>query len=352
MSALPQNETDVPPVSPVEAGDIFERLAGEAILLVAVSGGPDSVALLALLAEWARAPGRPAVHGATVDHGLRSGSAGEAEAVSALCERFGVPHATRRWEGPKPARSIQAEARRARYALLAEEARRLGGAVIVTAHTLDDQAETMLMRLAHGSGPSGLVGMRERAETDGVPLARPLLGIPKARLLATVEARGLPFVRDPSNADPRFERVRWRGLTPGLAEAGLTAERFGRLAQRMARLDAAAEQRARQVFAAARLPGAAADGGIRLDVPALMAEPEEIVLRVIGRALDAVGGAGDGYGRLERLEDCVQALRGAAAARSAIRRTLSGCMISLGRDGVLLLEREGRRRRGVHPATS
>ena len=105
----------------------------------------------------------------------------------------------RRWEGLKPASGVQAQARRARYMLLANEARRLGGATLVTAHTLDDQAETMLMRLAHGSGPSGLAGMRGRSEVNGVPLARPLLGIPKARLVATAEARGLPFMCDPSN---------------------------------------------------------------------------------------------------------------------------------------------------------
>jgi tRNA(Ile)-lysidine synthase len=282
---------------------------------------------------------------------LRPDSAAEALAVAELCGRLGVPHAVLSWEGAKPARSIQAEARRARYALLAGEARRLDCAVIVTAHTLDDQAETMLMRLAHGSGPAGLAGMRERAETGGVPLLRPLLRLPKARLVATAEARRLPFVRDPSNADPRFERVRWRRMAPLLAEAGLTAERLGRLAERMARLEAAARQRAQEAFAATRRPDALG-GGIRLDFSALLAEPEEIVLRVTGLALDAVGAAAGGYDRLERLEDCVQALCAAAKTGFAIRRTLSGCIVSLGRDGVLLLEREGQRRRGVHPATS
>lgn len=342
----------MPPVSSLEAGELFQGLSQERGLLVAVSGGPDSVALLALLAEWARAPGRPKLHAATVDHGLRPESAGEAVVVAKLCERLGVLHATLRWEGVKPTRGIQAEARRARYALLAGEARRLGGAAIVTAHTLDDQAETMLMRLAHGSGPSGLVGMRETAETEGVVLVRPLLGVAKAQLIATVRARDLPFVSDPSNVDPRFERVRWRELMPALAEEGLTAGRFGRLAERMARLEEAAKQRAREVYAAARLPGEGVGDRIRLDFSALAVEPEEIVLRVVGLALDEVSTASSGYGRLERLEDCVRALLTAARAGSAIRRTLSGCMVALGRDGVLILKREGPRRRGVHPATS
>jgi len=351
LSALPQGETIVSPVSSLEAGELFQGLSQERALLVAVSGGPDSVGLLALLAEWARGPGRPQLHAATVDHGLRPEAAAEADAVAGLCHRLGVTHATLRWEGVKPAAGIQAEARRARYALLGEQARRLGGAVLVTAHTRDDQAETMLMRIAHGSGPSGLAGMRARTEVEGVALARPLLGIPKFRLIETALARGLPFVSDPSNADARFERVRWRELMPALTREGLTAERFGRLAERMARLEDAVRQRTRDVFAAVSLPCEPGEARVRLDFSALVVEPEEIVLRVIALALDAAA-SGSGYGRLERLEDCVRALLVAARADSAIRRTLSGCMVRLGRDGVLTLEREGARRRGVHPATS
>ncbi|MCR4519990.1 MULTISPECIES: tRNA lysidine(34) synthetase TilS [Bosea] len=351
MSAAPLAE-DIAPVSPVEAGAAFEGLSGETALLVAVSGGPDSVALLALLAAWAQMPGRPALHAATVDHGLRPGSAEEAAAVAGLCAKLGVSHATLRWEGAKPASRVQAEARRARYALLANEARRLCSATLVTAHTLDDQAETMLMRLAHGSGPSGLAGMRERSEVDGIPLVRPLLGIPKERLVATAEARGLPFVRDPSNRDPRFERVRWREVMPVLAEQGLTAERLGRLAERMARLDEAAAHRASKIFVEAVLPNEAAGSRLRLDFSALVVEPEEIVLRVLGLALDAVRPEGEGYGRLERLEACGAVLIEAARAGSTARRTLSGCVLSLGRDGVLTLQAEPPRRRGVHPSAS
>lgn len=352
MSAAVPSEAVSRPVSPVEAGLLFEGLSREARLLAAVSGGPDSIALLALLAEWAKTPGRPELQAATVDHGLRPEAAAEAEEVAALCRALGVPHRTLRWEGKKPGSAVQALARRARYALLGAEARRLGGAVLVTAHTLDDQAETMLMRLAHGSGPSGLVGMRERAERDGLVLVRPLLGIAKARLVATAQVRGLPFISDPSNNDTRFERVRWRAAMPLLAQRGVTAERLGRLAERMARLDAVADRRADEIFASVRLPERRGDEGLRLDFSRLAEEPEEIVLRVLALALEAVAPPADRYGRLERLEDCQRAMLAAAGAGVATRRTLSGCIVALGAGGVLSLRREGVRRRGVHPATS
>ncbi|WP_377840475.1 tRNA lysidine(34) synthetase TilS [Bosea sp. UC22_33] len=351
MSAAPI-VTHSAPVSLAEAGVAFEGLAHETALLVAVSGGPDSVALLALLAIWAQMPGRPPLHAATVDHGLRPESAAEAAAVATLCAELGVGHATLRWDGLKPASGLQAEARRARYALLANEARRRGGATLVTAHTLDDQAETMLMRLAHGSGPSGLVGMRGWSEINGVPLARPLLGMSKARLVATAEARGLSFVRDPSNRDQRFERVRWREVMPVLAEQGLTAERLRRLAARMERLDEAAAHRAGNVMAEVVLPNEVVESRLRLNFSALIIEPEEIVLRVLGLALDAAMPGSGEYGRLERLEACGAALIQAARAGLALRRTLSGCVLSLGRDGVLTLQVEPPRRRGIHPSAS
>jgi tRNA(Ile)-lysidine synthase len=289
------------------------------------------------------------LHAATVDHGLRPEAAGEAAAVAALCAQLGVGHAILRWEGAKPESGLQAEARGARYGLLAGEARRRGGATLVTAHTLDDQAETVLMRLSHGSGPAGLAGMRRRGMVEGVVLARPLLGFPKARLVATAQARGLDFVADPSNGDRRFERVRWRQAMPALAEQGLTAERLGRLAERLARLDEAAERRARDVLEQVTLP---AEGAVRLRFSALAAEPEEIVLRVLALALDAAAPACPAYGRLERLEDCGAALTAAAQAGLGLRRTLSACVVSLGRDGVLTLTGEGRRRRGVHSSVS
>ena len=355
MSAVPQTIPADLPVGRREAADLFASLTEEARLLVAVSGGPDSVALLALLAEWAREPGRPALHAATVDHGLRAASAAEAEGVAALCAQLGVPNRILLWDGARPTTGVQERARTARYALLAQEAQRLGGAVLLTAHTQDDQVETLLMRMARGSGPSGLAAMRERVRKGPVMLARPLLGVPKARLIATVQARGLPFVTDPSNGDLRFERVRWRALMPRLADAGLSAERLALLARRIARLDQAAAQRAQALLPELLLPERLlpVDGApiLWLRFSALLAEPDEIMLRVVALVLEEIGGEGSAANRLERLEACVEALRDAARNALATRRTLSGCVLTLSADGVLTLRREGPRRRGVHPAT-
>jgi tRNA(Ile)-lysidine synthase len=350
LSAAPHAAAEPAPLTEAEAEALFSALAAEERLLVAVSGGPDSVALLALLAGWARgAAGRPEIHAATVDHGLRPEAAAEAAMVGRLCLRLAVPHAVLRWEGEKPGSGLQEQARLARYALLAEQARALGGAAIVTAHTLDDQAETLLMRMAKGSGPTGLAGMRLRGIKEGVPLARPLLGVAKARLVATCRSRGLDFASDPSNQDPRFARVRWRRLMPLLGEEGLTSARLGQLAMRLARAEQALEQRATVLLPALSTRG---DDGLRLDFAGLCREPDEIVIRVLARTLAAVQpvDAQAAEMRLERLESCALALAEAVRGGAPLRRTLAGSVLRLSGDGVLTLAREPPRRRGVHPA--
>ena len=175
---------------------------------VAVSGGPDSLALL-LLAAAAR-PGR--IEAATVDHGLRTESRAEADMVASVCGRLGVPHAllSADWSEP-PTANIQAEARTMRYRLLAGWAEQQGLPALATAHHADDQAETLLMRLARGAGVRGLGGTRARRPlTEEVALVRPLLGWRKAELVALVEGAGIEAVDDPSNRDPRHDRSRIR----------------------------------------------------------------------------------------------------------------------------------------------
>lgn len=175
---------------------------------IAVSGGPDSLALL-LLATAAR-PGL--IEAATVDHGLREESRSEAEMVAGTCRALGVPHRIlpADWSEP-PAANIQAEARAMRYRLLANWAEERGLPSLATAHHADDQAETLLMRLARGAGVRGLSGTRsKRTLTEQVVLVRPLLGWRKAELIEIVRAAGIEAVDDPSNRDPRHDRSRIR----------------------------------------------------------------------------------------------------------------------------------------------
>src|SRR6185437_6944278 len=186
------------PIALIEADAAFERLAKFDRVVLAVSGGPDSMALLILAAEWQARRGNatPLVSVATVDHGLRVESAAEAEFVGREARRLGLTHASLPWTGAKPATGIADAARNARYRLLDAHARSFGGSrvAVVTAHHLDDQAETFAMRLARGAGVDGLAAMRsERTLLDGssVMLVRPLLAFPKSRLIATLAARGV-----------------------------------------------------------------------------------------------------------------------------------------------------------------
>lgn len=175
---------------------------------IAVSGGPDSLALLLLSAA-----ARPeSVEAATVDHGLRPESSDEAAMVAERCAKLGVPHRTllADWSEP-PSSNVQAEARAMRYRLLNEWAIGRGLAAVATAHHADDQAETLLMRLARGAGVGGLGGTHaRRALSEEVMLVRPLLGWRKEELIRLVADAGLTAVDDPSNRDPRHDRSRIR----------------------------------------------------------------------------------------------------------------------------------------------
>lgn len=314
-------------------------------VLLAVSGGPDSTALLAAAA--AIGPTQR-IQVATVDHGLRVESPEEARVVAALSARFDLPHRTLPWFGAKPERGIQAAARTARYDLLARHAAAIGAACVLTAHTRDDQAETVLLRLIAGSGPMGLAGMRaERKLSGGIRLARPFLGVPKADLIAYCEARALDYVRDPSNRDPRFARVRLRSLTDVLDAEGLTAERLCRLAERCARDGAALDSASEAAFATALRP--AAGGGILLDGTHLRSLPDALVLRVVGLGLERVNPGG--AERLERLERLVfDTVLPALRRGTPSRRTLRAVLVAVTPQGDLALSPAPPRRTGILPA--
>lgn len=185
-------------------------------LAVAVSGGADSMALACLVADWC-ARRAVVVTALGVDHALRENSAKEAAQSARWLAARGIAHVTLRWRGVKPRTAIQEAARAARYALLTGWCRDNGVALLLLAHHEDDQAETVLMRLARGGDIEAMAAMRPTLVRDGIVLARPLLGISSACLRATLRARGQPWIEDPSNQDQRYERVRVRRVlaSPG-----------------------------------------------------------------------------------------------------------------------------------------
>lgn len=325
-----RNDAGEAPLSDSEAELLFAGLNAAPAVVLAVSGGPDSTALLVLAARWRKRRRKgPELIAVTVDHGLRREAAKEAAAVKRLARSLGVTHRTVKWKGGKPTSGIQEKARQARYDLLVKEAMRAGATHLVTAHTLDDQAETVLFRLARGSGIAGLGAMARMTPLGGGVLMRPFLDVPKARLVATLRARNIAFADDPSNADPKYTRVRWRALMPGLADEGLHAARLAALAARMRRANAAID---RLVDAVAHRLTVTGPATVSLDA-ALYAElPEEVALRLIGRAVASIGH--EGTVELGKLEALLSALSGAVDAGVRFRRTLAGAMVTFVRDRI------------------
>lgn len=295
------------PITPAEADALLAPLANFPHVVLAVSGGADSTALMHLTARWAERrldAIRPAILVVTIDHGLRAASAAEVLHVARLSREMGLAHRTLRWIGDKPATGIQAAAREARYRLLIDAAvEHAGGgaaAAIVTAHTADDQAETLLMRLARGSGVDGLAaipltGHITHGAPDGTsraaPVLRPLLVVPRARLVATLQAAGIAFLDDPSNSDDRFERVRVRKALALLEPLGLTRAALARTARRMQAAKSALET------AADRLEASAVRKRFEvveeIDHAGVTGEPDEIGVRLLRRLIDRIGGASE-----------------------------------------------------------
>ena len=319
-----------------DAEALFSPLTRFARVAIAVSGGPDSLALLHLAARWRAARGCDrALLVLTVDHGLRPGSRAEAEMVGRVAKEDGLPHAILTWEHGAVDARMQARARTARYDLMAAFCHAHNIPALVTAHHLDDQAETFLMRLKRGSGLDGLAAIPQEGSWAGLTLLRPLLDVPKARLVATAEDAGLPFITDPSNVDSRFERGRLRGAMASLAKLGFTAEAIALSARRLRRARAALDA-ATDGFLA-RHGETSTAGYAALDLAALCEASDEIALRALSRLLNAVGGGVDPV-RLVKLESLLAALK----AHPDKAHTLGRCRIAP-KGGRLFVFREVRK---------
>ncbi len=300
-------------------------------MAVGVSGGPDSMALALLTAQWVHAQ-NGTLTALTVDHRLRPESTAEAQHVGTILAAHGIPHRILPWEGEKPAADIQGQARHARYGLLEAWCREHHVLHLLLAHHQDDQAETLLLRLGRGSGVEGLAAMPALHEGPWVRLLRPLLTVPREQLEATVLALGGGVLRDPSNLNPRFSRVRLRQRMPLLAQEGLTPERLAATAAHLSRARAATESAVARAAAQSVTVHPAGFALVEREIFAHL--PQDWGLRLLSRLLMAVGG-GHYAPRFEQTERFYHALRTGSPADW----TLGGCRLA-SHQGRLLFCRE------------
>jgi tRNA(Ile)-lysidine synthase len=311
------------PVGDDELSALFAPLAGVGKVALAVSGGADSLALLHLFHRWRRGGSSPGAVVLTVDHRLRKESRREAAGVVAVAEAFGIAARILVWKGDHPKTGIEAAARAARYRLLLAACRDEGAGHLLLAHHRDDQAETLLLRLARGSGIFGLAGMRPQVRAGDVTIVRPLLDVPRSRLAATVAMAGLEPVADPMNNDPKFARARIRRIMPLLAADGIDPAGLAAAAKRFAAAaDAIDDAAARFMTEAVAIDDL---GVARLDRERFAAMPRETALRVLARLLAAIGG--DEYPpRSEQLSALAEAVS-AFPGKGRFKRTLGGTVV-------------------------
>jgi tRNA(Ile)-lysidine synthase len=308
----------------------FKRVA------LAVSGGADSLALMLLAHELAEATNerdRFVVY--TVDHGLRPEAADEVDFVVREAKRLGFRARVLSWTGEKPVTGVQQAARLARYRLFGEAMLRDKVEAIATAHHIEDQAETVLMRLAHGSGVEGLRGMDTFSEVGGVTVVRPLLRVDPQDLRAVVAAAGLTPVVDPSNSDLDYERVRWRLMLPQLAALGLDANRLARFADRMRDADTAVVAMTAEAMSMVVFSPEGNEAAFGRDL--LIAVPRAVAVRVVGRVLERIGGGRRPHA-LAAVEELTDRL-----IRDRATTTLHGCIVR-GKGKTIRIVREGQRR--------
>jgi tRNA(Ile)-lysidine synthase len=283
---------------------------------VAVSGGGDSVALLHILSRCLEGSDTT-ILAATVDHGLRPEAAQEATRVANWCQSLGICHATLKWRGWDGSGNLQDRARHARYQLLGDWAKSRRIPDLAVGHTADDQAETVLMRLGRAAGVAGLAAMPVRRSLDGVTLVRPLLHLGREDLRGYLRRNDLDWVEDPSNDDPRYDRVRARQALRALAPLGITTEALSMVAVHMQEAGAALDWYS---FLAARDIVRVDGGDVLIDRRALRTQPAEIARRLVVRAVTWINASIHPPRRAS-----VSAVM--ASARSGKSMTLGGCRV-------------------------
>ena len=323
------------------AFDFASRLKPDCHVLVAVSGGSDSLGLLVALAEAADQLSRRDIRisAATVDHGLRAQSADEAASVARFCATRAIGHETLPWRGEKPTTGLMAAARDARYRLLADHAARIGADVIAVAHTLDDQAETLEMRKARNPDPP-VSGMAAETLLMGrIWTARPFLSVSRQSIRDLLVTRGIAWIDDPSNDNPRYERVRVRqSLEGAIAAPGAEATMAGHMRARLS------EAAAGLFDASVRIHGAAV---AEIDLEAIAANPD--AARYLLKALTAViGGETHGPGKTALAD-----ILAMAEAPHGARMTAGRCLFERNRTRLFMLrERRGLESIEVLPGTT
>ncbi len=321
--------------------ELFACAGGPSCVLVAVSGGPDSMALLHLAARW-RDAGGPEVHAATVDHDLRPGSRAEADQVALWAGALDIPHHILTWTGERPKTKLQELARAARYRLLEGLVHELGAEVVLTGHHADDQAETILFRLLRGSGIAGLAAMAQVSQRSGFRLVRPLLDVPKADLVAFCEAVGQPYFIDPSNRDPRFARTDLKRVLALFEAEGLGPAELLRLGRRAARTEEAL--RACVADLRTSLDPVVSAGLFECAAAPLRTVPQEILLRLLEAEISRLG---DGVPRLDRLERLGAEVRAAIVGGGLFAGTLAGALLRVTRLGRLVVATAPPRKGGI-----
>lgn len=322
--------------NPIEKDEFFALMADLGLgpkdgpFAVAISGGPDSMALALLFADFAPA------HYLTFDHGLRKDSAREAEQVHNWLGKIGLGQTILKWSGDKPETGIQAAARKARYEAMEGWCKKNQVKYLLTAHHMEDQAETFLMRLLKGSGVDGLAAMAPKSTglfASEITILRPLLGVSKARLKATLRAKNQPWIDDPSNENKDFTRIKIRELLKKSND--LDAETLAMTAGRLAKVKSVLNGLTENFLAGALVIKSAGYGILKREV-FLNARPE-IARRGLSKILTFIGQSDypPGFDKLERLYSSLEkgGFRGA---------TLQGCQIAPLPSGEILICREAR----------